>query len=194
MKMIVKMVPPPTDRNNWKRKGRNKSTRSGFTLIEVIVVLVILAILAAIAIPALTGYIDKTKNKEMIQETRTAITAMQTIATELYAEGDKNSSRNDFPFVSNPESDLADKNWGGLINRYVGSAMFDDLTPELNGKPYVLDSEVVNGELTRVLIAFPGKGACSWLRSTNQYRTTSKWDIFNDEGWPSVEGWDDLGL
>jgi prepilin-type N-terminal cleavage/methylation domain-containing protein len=41
-----------------KKKGKK-----GFTLIEVIVVIVILAILAAIAVPALTGYIDKARDK-----------------------------------------------------------------------------------------------------------------------------------
>lgn len=35
--------------------------KKGFTLVELIVVLVILAILAALLVPALTGYIDKSK-------------------------------------------------------------------------------------------------------------------------------------
>lgn len=39
--------------------------KKGFTLVELIVVLVILAILAALLIPALTGYIDKAKNKSV---------------------------------------------------------------------------------------------------------------------------------
>jgi type II secretory pathway pseudopilin PulG len=45
----------------------------------VIVVLVILAILAAIAIPALTGYIDKTKWMKFEQENSTFRTAFQTM-------------------------------------------------------------------------------------------------------------------
>ena len=40
-----------------------KRNRKGFTLVEVIVVLVILAILAAIMVPAMTGWIDKSKTK-----------------------------------------------------------------------------------------------------------------------------------
>jgi len=42
---------------------KNKS-KSGFTLVEIIVVLVILAILAAIAIPSYLGFVDKTKEAE----------------------------------------------------------------------------------------------------------------------------------
>ena len=40
--------------------NKNNKTK-GFTLVEIIVTLVILAILAAFLVPALTGYIDKTK-------------------------------------------------------------------------------------------------------------------------------------
>lgn len=43
--------------------------KKGFTLVELIVVLVILAILAALLIPALTGYIDKAKEKQITAET-----------------------------------------------------------------------------------------------------------------------------
>lgn len=53
--------------------------KKGFTLVELIVVLVILAILAALLIPALTGYIDKAKNKSVIAETRQTVMAAQTL-------------------------------------------------------------------------------------------------------------------
>ena len=42
---------------------KRRSKKGGFTLVELIVVLVILAILAALLIPALTGYIDRAKEK-----------------------------------------------------------------------------------------------------------------------------------
>ena len=58
--------------------------RCAFTLVELIVVLVILAILAALLIPALTGYIDKAKKKQVIAETRMLHEAIQTEAAELY--------------------------------------------------------------------------------------------------------------
>ena len=44
---------------------KRRSKKGGFTLVELIVVLVILAILAALLIPALTGYINKAKEKSV---------------------------------------------------------------------------------------------------------------------------------
>ena len=65
---------------------KRRSKKGGFTLVELIVVLVILAILAALLIPALTGYIDRAKEKNVIAETRQIVMAAQTIADEAYAE------------------------------------------------------------------------------------------------------------
>lgn len=69
-------------------KKLKKNKKKGFTLIELIVVLVILAILAALLIPALTGYIDKAKNKDIIAETRQTVMAAQTLVDEAYAKAD----------------------------------------------------------------------------------------------------------
>ena len=62
-------------------KVKNKK---GVTLVELIVVLVILAILAALLVPALTGYIDKAKEKKIVAETRMVVMAVQTVASEAY--------------------------------------------------------------------------------------------------------------
>lgn len=69
-------------------KKLKKNGNKGFTLVELIVVLVILAILAALLVPALTGYIDKARDKQVIAETRQAVMAAQTLADEKYALGD----------------------------------------------------------------------------------------------------------
>lgn len=66
--------------------------KKGFTLVELIVVLVILAILAALLIPALTGYIDKAREKSVIAETRQAVMATQTLADETYASKETGST------------------------------------------------------------------------------------------------------
>lgn len=63
----------------FKRDGKK-----GFTLVELIVVLVILAILAALLVPALIGYIDKAKEKQIIAEARQAVMAAQTLVDEKY--------------------------------------------------------------------------------------------------------------
>lgn len=70
-----------------KKLWNEKNDKKGFTLVELIVVLIILAILAALLIPALTGYIDKAKEKQIIAETRQAVMAAQTLADEEYAKG-----------------------------------------------------------------------------------------------------------
>ena len=69
-----------------RRLKENK--KKGFTLVELIVVLVILAILAALLVPALTGYIDKAKNKAIIAETRQTVMAAQTLVDEAYGKKD----------------------------------------------------------------------------------------------------------
>lgn len=69
-----------------KRLG--KSSKKGFTLVELIVVLVILAVLAAMLVPALVGYIDKAKKEKEFQSASTVYAAAQAVVTEAYGKGD----------------------------------------------------------------------------------------------------------
>ena len=72
---------------NYINKKQNEikgQYKKGFTLVEVIVVIVIIAILAAIAVPALTGYIAKAKERSAIAEAKTALTALQSISSQVY--------------------------------------------------------------------------------------------------------------
>ena len=69
-------------------KKLKENNKKGFTLVELIVVLVILAILAALLIPALTGYIDKAKRKNIVAETRQTVMVAQTLVDEAYAKAD----------------------------------------------------------------------------------------------------------
>ena len=61
-----------------------KNNNKGFTLVELIVVLVILAILAAILVPALLGYIDKAREKQITTNAEAAFVAAQAILSEEY--------------------------------------------------------------------------------------------------------------
>ena len=66
-------------------KRMNKSSKKGFTLVELIVVLVILAILAAMLVPALTGYIRRARQEKDYQFAATVLTAAQSAATYQYS-------------------------------------------------------------------------------------------------------------
>ena len=63
-----------------------RKDNSGFTLVELIVVLVILAILAAILVPALLGYIDDAKDKEIALHGKSVYTAAQSVASKYYGK------------------------------------------------------------------------------------------------------------
>ena len=74
-------------------KKLGKSSKKGFTLVELIVVLVILAVLAAMLVPALVGYIDKAKKEKEYQSAATVYAAAQAVITEEYALDTLNSNK-----------------------------------------------------------------------------------------------------
>lgn len=73
-------------------KKLGKSSKKGFTLVELIVVLVILAVLAAMLVPALVGYIDKAKAEKEYQTASTVYAAAQAVITEAYGKNDITTS------------------------------------------------------------------------------------------------------
>lgn len=63
--------------------------RRGFTLVELAVVLVILGIAASFAVPALTGYIDTSKEKKAVSEAQACVMAATDLGAAQYADEQK---------------------------------------------------------------------------------------------------------
>lgn len=101
-----------------KRKLQ-ENKKKGFTLVELIVVLVILAILAALLIPALVGYIDKAKEKQVVSDTRSSVMAAQTLADEKYGEDGTDLTDSTPTTIKNDVATLADVT--GTINSFTVS-------------------------------------------------------------------------
>lgn len=97
--------------------------RDGFTLVELIVVLVILAILAALLIPALTGYIDKSKKDQVVAETRMLHEAVQTVASEAYGSAEWPSNGAIFTIANQK---------GKNVTKHEDTATYDNLQTRYN--------------------------------------------------------------
>lgn len=131
---------------------KRRSKKGGFTLVELIVVLVILAILAALLIPALTGYIDKAKEKSIVAETRQVVMAAQTIYDEEYGATKMNETA---PAYGS----------GKFTQAEVGKLA--EVTPE-----NIKNITVSDGKINTVEYARDGK-TCTYTQSTGKYDVTA---------------------
>ena len=131
-----------------KRDGKK-----GFTLVELIVVLVILAILAALLIPALTGYINKAKEKQITAETRQVVMAAQTLVDEYYGTanlttnvtGDVNGTNFGNLAVADV-AELAEVTAANITSITVGKAGDDKLSGIITKVEYTRDGKLCTYE------------------------------------------------
>ena len=119
-----------------KRRLKNSlQSRSGFTLVELIVVLVILAILAAFTIPAMLGFVEDAKGKAAIAEAREVYLAAQAAATEYYSN---NTSGTTIPekiaeYLASDFGMSKDELWSKISIFYDGDGYEHDLTTDMKG-------------------------------------------------------------
>jgi general secretion pathway protein G len=71
----------------YAKNNNTKTTRKGFTLIEILIVVVILGVLAALVVPSVTGALDDA-NTEAAQARGGQITTMVTRLNQFQPNGD----------------------------------------------------------------------------------------------------------
>lgn len=170
-----------------KFSSKNKKHRGGFTLVELIVVLVILAILAALLIPALTGYIDKAKKKQVIAETRMLHSAIQTVVAEVYAsdEWEEYGKNNGTSSVGVEKYYIAQKGDGAKGERYKEIVRLAEV-PSLddNGKFY---AGVTKDGKVMVIIYDDGKGQMGiYFGETQEYVAYDKSEFKSPENFQEI--------
>ena len=118
-----------------QRLKHSAQSRSGFTLVELIVVLVILAILAAFTIPAMLGFVEDAKGKAAIAEAREVYVAAQSAATEYYSN---NTSGTTIPekiaeYLASDFGMSKDELWSKTAVFYDGGGYEHDLATDTKG-------------------------------------------------------------
>ena len=143
----------------------NKKKQKGFTLVELIVVLVILGVLAALLVPALTGYIEKSRKNAVIADTRAITQAAQTELSMAYATDDFQNTKQangGNPFVVAKKSGAlglagTDAEVPGAVDRYNDIVSLSEVA-SLDGKGGRFSVWADHSGVIQFTVYYDGKG------------------------------------
>jgi len=168
-------------------------SRSGFTIVELLIVIVVIAVLAAISIVAYNGIQIRAKNTARVTSAQQAIKAIQsyqaananlplvgytTCVTEIctdYSGTAENASRttlvNNMKTIANlppssPPAGNGGKYYGIWYNYRATGATFDGQTGQIVLLMFWLDGLSQDCGVSNLTIQGPGE---AWQRSTNKY-------------------------
>jgi prepilin-type N-terminal cleavage/methylation domain-containing protein len=136
------------------RDGAVRTSRSGFTLVELMVVAVIVAILAAVSIPLMSGG----KKKAMASEADSSLGAVRACLRAMYAETrdySKDPNGNTIE-AGDPLTAIPGVSTGDLEGKYFKESDYD--IASISASAYSLRCQGSTGEVSGVTITLDQSG------------------------------------